>query len=352
MIATMTEAPVQEQIRDFAIELLNESGGMVEWDSKAGEGAVLVSPEVGQCFGQSSESFALTVDPARLGLCMSLGSEFLDGAGRALDRFVPARGSFKLNDLPVKKKDFQQAVDAAFGWQNARARVKQSAVMEVPYHSWWFHAVLHSEDTWESLIQITLNSNSRLPIDLGTAIESMDVSSSPTESAAQLLTLENAARLAEQQAMLQATSFFDRIDQRLQRDRKRLREYYTAISREASTPNRRTKTIPSSDEIESRERAVKLELKRKLAELEDRYLFEATVKPIAFVECVIPSVAIEVEIQRKSATRTFRVYWNGLLKVLEPLQCSRCGIGGFNFWFTNEKVEPICKCCHGLSAAT
>ena len=138
----------------------------------------------------------------------------------------------------------------------------------------------------------------------------------------------------------------------LQRDRKRLREYYTAISREASTPNRRTKTIPSSDEIESRERAVKLELKRKLAELEDRYLFEATVKPIAFVECVIPSVAIEVEIQRKSATRTFRVYWNGLLKVLEPLQCSRCGIGGFNFWFTNEKVEPICKCCHGLSAAT
>lgn len=351
MSQTQVGTPIQDQVRDFTQDLFEHAGGMVDWDDEANEGLALVSPELGHCLGQTSDSFALTTDATRPGLCLSLGGEFVDVASKVLQRFVPARGSFKLSDLPVKKSDFQHAVDAVFGWQNARARVTNTVITQVAYHTWWFHVLLQSEDTWESLMTATINAESQLPIELGSILESVDLSVARGEPAKQSETLRVAAQLAELQAMRQAEPFFARADQRLGRDRKRLRDYYSAMLREASTPNRRTKVVPTPEEIEGRERAVKLELKRKLSELEDRYSFDATIRPIALVACFIPTVAIELDVQRKSTVRSFRLFWNGLLKCIEPLRCSRCGMGRFNFWFSNDDVEPICNACHAESRA-
>jgi len=91
---------------------------------------------------------------------------------------------------------------------------------------------------------------------------------------------------------------------------------------------------------------VKLEYHRKLADLEERFACDGLVRPAALAEFHVPGLAIDVRIQRKSATRTFRLFWNGVQKRLEPLRCSRCGNGAFNFWFTNEDVDPVCATCH------
>jgi hypothetical protein len=92
---------------------------------------------------------------------------------------------------------------------------------------------------------------------------------------------------------------------------------------------------------------VKLELQRKLEELGERFAFEGLIRPAALAEFHVPGLAIDVRIQRKAATRTFRLFWNGIQKRLEPLRCSRCGNGAYNLWFTNEDVDPICSTCHG-----
>ena len=105
-------------------------------------------------------------------------------------------------------------------------------------------------------------------------------------------------------------------------------QYYHALLREASTPNRRLKTAPGPEELAARQRAVKLELRRKLADLEERFAFEGLLRPAALAEFHVPGLAIDVRIQRKAATRTFRLFWNGVQKRLEPLRCSRCGERG------------------------
>ena len=76
-------------------------------------------------------------------------------------------------------------------------------------------------------------------------------------------------------------------------------------------------------------------------------MFSAVLRPIVLAEFRIPAVAIDVEIQRKAEKRIFRVYWNAMLKKMEPMSCSRCLRTSFNFWFTNDSVDPLCSACHG-----
>jgi hypothetical protein len=338
---------VQSELRHFATCLIEQAGGMVEWSGDERAGVAIAPPEVSASLGQRDESFSIGDVEPNTGLSLGLGGEFIDFAARTLKRFVPAAGAFSLPDLPVRKSDFQQTIDRAFGWQNARARVKQGAQVQVPFHTWWFHVVLHSEDAWETLIRVTVNSNSGLVCDLGEVLESMDLVHVKAANESPSETLDAARHFVEAEALRQAEPFLRRIEQRLDRDRQRLTDYYRALSREAATPNRRTKVVPRQEEIAARQRAVKLELERKLAELGDRFAFDAVLSPMAFAEFQIPCVAIDVNIQRKSAIRTFRIIWNGLTKRIEPLQCSQCGKGAYNFWFTNDDVEPICTACHG-----
>ncbi len=350
-MAVYSQNSVQDDLREFAVDLLSETGGMVEWQDDQSQGSALVPIEVGQCLGQNSESFVLSNEAGGAGLSVSLGGQFLDLAVRTLEHFVPMRGAFAMPELNIKKSDFQQIVDAAFGWQNARARVKQGIVGHTTYHTWWLNVVLHSEDTWETVIAVSVNSSSLLPTELGSVLDSMDLQSSKTPIVHEPETLHVAGMIAQRQTIKLARSFFDRADQRLNRDRKRLKDYYAAMQREATTTNRRTKVVPSDEEIQDRKRVVGLELKRKLVELDDRFAVEASIKPLALAQVEIPTVVIEVEIQRKSAMRVYRLYWNALRKSLEPLKCSRCAEGSFNFWFTNDTVDAVCNSCHSSKPA-
>ena len=41
--------------------------------------------------------------------------------------------------------------------------------------------------------------------------------------------------------------------------------------------------------------------------------------------------------------RMHSVYWNPILKQLEPMCCSRCGNGAFGLAFTDDEVEPFLR---------
>ena len=345
----MNETGLLEQVRRFTKDLIEDSGGVVEWAEESPDGHAIVPLEVANCLGQNTDVFPLSTRAAQPGLSLNIAGEFLDVAGKALRSFVPACGSFHIADLPVKKSDYQQAVDASFGWQNARARVVEGNPCHVSYHTLWFHVVLRSDDAWETVVRATVNSQTGLVVELGNILETIQLTEARHETVPPNLTLNPAVRWVEQESMRLADPFLARIDQRLQRDRKRLREYYAALLRESKTPNRRTKVPSSETEIADRERAVKLELQRKLSELDERFAIAGTLRPIAFADCRVPTAVIDLEVQRKAAKRIFRVYWNGLLRRLEPLVCSQCQTGAFNLWFSNDDVEPICAACHSKS---
>ena len=342
----MSRATVESQLADFATALIENSGGIIDWQPDGVRATAIVPTELAESLGQHDDTFIVQSQPTEAGLTLSLGGEFVDLAARALRHFVPSVGTFAIENLPVRKTEFAAAVESSFGWQNARAKVLEGHAVTVPYHAWWFQATLQSEETWESLIPVTLNARSGVPVPLSGLLDLDALSLTSEPLAAVDSTLELAARVIEAETLRMAASFMQRVDTRRERDRKRLLDYYRAIQREGSTPNRRTKTAPTAEETETRTRAVKLELQRKLSELDERYMFSAVLRPVALAEFRIPAVAIDVEIHRKTQKRVFQVYWNGLLKQMEPMTCSGCRRCSWNFWFTNEAVDPLCPVCH------
>ncbi|MGO9113229.1 MAG: hypothetical protein ACLP9L_28690 [Thermoguttaceae bacterium] len=142
-----------------------------------------------------------------------------------------------------------------------------------------------------------------------------------------------------------AADFFHRMDARLAADRRRLREYYGALVREAEHKKPRGGESPDPEKLAAKKRIVDLELRRKLVELEERYAMEAVLEPLVLVRTELPVLAIDLLVQRKRAHRMHVVYWNPLLKQLEPMCCSRCGKGTYSLAFSDEEVAPLCAAC-------
>ena len=102
---------------------------------------------------------------------------------------------------------------------------------------------------------------------------------------------------------------------------------------------------PDPEQIAARKRAVELELRRKLAELDERYAVDATLEPLVLIRMSIPALAVDLSVHRKRAVRKHTVYWNAILKQLEPIRCSQCGRSTFSVAFHDEDVAPLCAEC-------
>ncbi len=342
----MSRTNIESQLSDFATALVENSGGLIDWHADGSQAIVMVPNDLAKSLGQRHDTFLVKTQPSDEGLSLSLGGEFLDLAGRTLRQFVPSIGIFAMEDISVKKTEFSAIVDASFEWQNARCKVLQRNPMILPYHTWWFHASLQSEENWETIIPVTINARSGVCLPI-TELMNLDGLKPAKKSLAEVSeTLEPVLRFAEAETLRMAAPFIQRIDARRERDRKRLQDYYRALLQESFMPNKRTKMMPTGEEIDSRNKAVKLELHRKLSEMDERYSCNAVLRPIAMAEVQMPSIAIDVEIQRKVQKRIFRIFWNALTRQLEPMLCTRCQGSFRSFWFTNEIVEPVCSSCH------
>jgi hypothetical protein len=117
------------------------------------------------------------------------------------------------------------------------------------------------------------------------------------------------------------------------------------LLREADGSKRRAAAAPTPEEIAAKKRAVDLELRRKLAEMNENYALRAVLRPLVLARVRIPALVVPVVIQRKQAIREYRLYWNSLLKKFEPLSCSRCRRSTSSATFSNDTVDLLCATC-------
>jgi hypothetical protein len=340
---------VQEELQDFTRELFTAAGGIIDWPDGEPLGDALVTAEVAELLQLPSEAFALTIPPVSGGLSISLSGEFLDLASRILEARIPRIGSYQLTGQTTRKSDFQKLVEDSFSWNNVRVKIKQVVPQQTEYHLWHFQGTLKADDVWEGLVTAFINSRSLVALSLSEIpLELDDLSDMPTTSTPnwqQTFTL--ATELAQTKMLEESSLFQQRVEQRRKRDHKRLKDYYGALRKEASTFNKRTKVIPSEEEVQARERAIDLELRRKLAETDERYSIFGTLKPLTLNRVLLTTTAIELAVQRKQAIANYTLYWNPLLKGLEPLRCQKCLKGTYSPAFSNETVQPYCPPCWG-----
>jgi hypothetical protein len=338
-------ASVEEQLHAFATTLLERRGALVEWPAAGQAGTAVLPPEVSAAVGAEDEVVSLACEAAGGGLAVNLAGDFLEWAGRLLDA-VPRVGAFRVRDLYLKRKDLEEGIGRAFTWPNAKVRLREGRETTVEYHTWWFHAALTSEDRWETCFCVSLNAASGGEVEIPDPLGLWELQPRPGACAEAPSSYARAAEVARRRLLRSAAAFLARMDVRLERDRKRLHDYYRALLRETDKKKSRGHHAPPDPEkVEATKRAVDLELRRKLAELDERYAMQAAVRPVVLIRTEVPALAVDLSVFRKQAQRTHTVYWNPLLKQFEPLVCSGCGAGAFTVVFTNEAVEPLCPQC-------
>jgi hypothetical protein len=334
---------IQEDLRAFATKLLERRGGLVEWPVGAVEGTAVVPPAVAHDLGIPGEAVRLAGVPGNGSWNVSLAGDFLETSAKLLEA-EPRTGAFSIGDLYLKRGSMEDAVRRAFTWLNAKVQVADTRAMPVEYHTWWFRAGVVSEDRWETRFSITINSASGSEVELPDLLKLWDVELRPAAGREAPSTYQWAAARALPRVKQQAAEFFALMDRRLERDRKRIRDYYGALLREMQKKPRGG-AEPDAEKLAARKRAVDLELRRKQAELDERYAMEAVLEPLVLVRVAIPTLAVDLSVHRKSARKRHTVYWNPLTKHFEPLRCSRCGGGTFTAAFTDEEVQPLCAEC-------
>jgi hypothetical protein len=335
---------IQEELRAFATALLDRRGGLVEWPAGTPEGTAVVPAELAAALDAPGEVVRLTTEPGRPGWCISLATDFLETADRVLAA-EPRIGSFTARDLYLKRGALDAAVQRTFAWLNAKVTVADTRATTAEYHTWWFRASITSEDRWETRLSVSINAASGVEVQLPDPLVLWALRPGPMAAQTAASTHQQAVARLAPRLRAEAADFFRRMDARLAANRRRLREYYGALVREAEHKRARGGEQPDPEKLAAKKRAVDLELRRKLAELDERYAMEATLEPLVLVRTEIPVMVADLMVQRKRARRKHIVYWNPLLKQIEPLCCSRCGGGAFSVAFTDEEVEPLCIAC-------
>ena len=126
------------------------------------------------------------------------------------------------------------------------------------------------------------------------------------------------------------------------RDEERLRAYYGAIKQEICTKIKKRRL---SGEDEAREmariKATEMELKRKLADLTERYALQIEAQLHSALVVLLQTVHIECELIRKKQRRRVIAVWNPYLKKIEPWRCEQSGVSVTSFYLTDADAQIV-----------
>lgn len=329
-------APLNARLRDFAVALLERRGAAVEWHSESDDGYAVLPNELTRRLG-GWELLRLSFRADAEGLPVNLAADFLDRVQPLLE-LEPRAGAYQVPEAYLKQGRIEELVERTFTWQNARVKVQAASPARCEYHVWHFFASLQSEDRFEDCFAVALNAVTGAQIELP---EPVKWEARAWRDPPQRRIPKGRLCGAPWRAWRLPGAFVSRMESRLARDRKRLRDYYGALAKEERTK------APGSPEPGPADPAgaVALELRRKLQELDERYMLRIDLNPLVHMRLELPALAIPFEVFRRQSRRALTLYWNPLLGDIEPLACSRCGASMFSLAFTDEEVEPRCLDC-------
>ncbi len=338
-------APLDERLREFASRLLLRHGAEVDWPAGAKEGLALLPRDVAETLN-CLEILPLASESGSP-LPINLSSDFLDRIDPLIEA-GPRTASLRIPAAYLKRSDMAEPVARAFTWLNARVRVKDAKPTRTEYHTWYFLVTLDSADRWQQVMRVSVNASSGAQVSFPDILDVNTTLAEPSMLPGHYPSTQlAAARAVLDHVQIESRAFLERLEGRLERDRRRLQDYYTALL--LGDGKRSTRRGPEEDPArqEAKVKAVQLELRRKLAELEERYACRIDLTPLALLRIDCPALAVQCHVLRRSAAKICNIYWNAFNKDLEPLCCSRCGTSTFSVAFSDEQVATLCASCRG-----
>jgi hypothetical protein len=270
-------------------------------------------------------------------------SALIEGRGLFLERCAKR--------LYLKQEGMGPAVIGYFTPLNGPARVLTSRVQTVSYLLCNTHYTAFSDERKEGVVETAVNEFTGLPVDdVHSLLQQTETTGSsppavirkPTDQFYRAL-----LRTTQQSIERELQQFHQSLHRRLERDFRRVEEYYGSLVREIEGKIRR-KDLQGKERTAELQRveAIQIELRKKLLDQRERYAVKTAVRWLNALRVYLDVIVVVYEVQRKKRTRELLLIWNPLKKGFEDLSCEHCGGDLRSFWMCDEVPHILCPQCN------
>lgn len=361
-------------VSDFFIDLLEHSGSAIE---KMDDGVLdaLLTPEASKILEIPEYSrLCFSYDAAQgKNIYASYDSELFKTSVRLLE----GRGGYALGLYEAPGQNVSKLVHVVEGrlsFHNAVFRLEKTEIRKIPYLLAVFRYTALSDEKHEGIVSVLLNTEnlSATTVSEGVSdimeklkeVDEMNAADSPRVAIPEI-DPERIFKAAHCAAMgmvkARLSDFVKSLDRRLNRDIRRVFEYYETMKGETVKAIKKNavkdggdidkqiqdKTVKGEgiDRLLSKLDAIDAERKWKVQDLVSKYSLSIKVEPVSAVSIVADVPVFKIKIKRRLASRDFPVTYNPIVRHLDPLPCESCFSPDHGYHVCDDKLHIVCGNC-------
>ena len=341
---------MDNQILDTINQMVTVQGGVAEWtDARSLE--VLLPKKIASAL-EVGELVTFTTSADTNGSSsyfVTYNSDILERFEGLLDNsgYVASYGI--KYDGYLKQSGFEKLVTETLCPQNGLIRVQDAVPAITPYVLFNIDYTAEASEKRLGMVSFWINGITGVTgVDLGDALLwTVDRRSSPSIEDQEAINypelLQIGLQHSEQLIERELIPWQQKNTRQLQRDEKRITEYYQDIIGEIKAKIKKRKLEGEEKEGEkNRINATKLERERKLLDLHERSSIEVTASLHSALIVWLQTVHINCQLIRKKQKREVVAVWNPYHKQVEPLRCEKSNNPVTNFYLTDESAQIIC----------
>lgn len=143
--------------------------------------------------------------------------------------------------------------------------------------------------------------------------------------------------------------FIKSIERRLNRDIKRVYDYYETLKDETKRIIEQKKNVENSDErvriLSQKIETIDMEQKGKIQDLVAKYTVNIRLEPVSLIRIETQSFLFWINIKRRSACREFPLAYNPISRRLDILPCEVCFNPKKGYYICEDKLHIVCGNC-------
>jgi hypothetical protein len=333
---------------DFTADLLAENGAVVEPSSEGLE--VLLPAEVAEVLEIPEHANLSFLGDRREGVFVSYDSEIL----KKMAGLMGERGRFATVGLAppaVRLDKVEDRLGDKLVFHNAVFQVERKEEKPISYLLGYSKYSAISDDRQEGIVGCFVN-ELNFSVQKAT-LETLDLIAcepqvftgrAEREASEKVLAALWQAQLKIVQETL--TDFLISTERRMNRDIRRVHEYYQTLIHEHRQALAKKSAAPEDKaRAESKIEAVERELKGKVQDLVEKFSIDLQLEPISFIRIETMSAIFWLSVKRRKEARQFPLTYNPVVKSLDPLPCEACFYPRKGYYVCDDSLHILCREC-------
>lgn len=279
-----------------------------------------------------------------------------DGRGRCSVAHIDA------SSLNIEK--LAKTIPDAVSFSNAVFRFKRAEVKAVSYLLMYFKYTALSDEKHDGILPVLINcinlSIMQMPKDADEIMDGLKGTDGPYSGGLAgfineqegIKLYKSAYSAAAQMVRERLTDFIRSLERRLNRDVKRIYEYYETLKEETIKATERKRESPEdgADKLSEKLNVIETERKWKIQDLVAKYALNVKIEPVAAVAIETQAPVFWTSIKRRLASREFPVTYNPVVRQFDALPCEACFYPRGSYFVCDDNLHIVCDSCFSACA--